>query len=65
MLLYRRGELKAIKFAPGSMGPKAAAAASFATLTGTRAAIGALDDAAALVTGSAGTQVTSPVASVS
>jgi carbamate kinase len=50
-------KLQAIRFAPGSMAPKTAAAASFVSTTGGRAAIGALNDAAALVAGSAGTQV--------
>jgi len=52
-------DLKTINFAAGSMGPKAAAAASFVTVTGARAAIGSLGDAAALVAGTAGTQVLS------
>lgn len=42
----------------GSMGPKAAAAADFVRTTGRRAAIGRLDAVAALVAGTAGTQVT-------
>jgi len=50
-------ELLAHDFAAGSMGPKVAAAAGFATVTGGRAAIGALADAEALVAGTAGTQV--------
>lgn len=45
-------------FPEGSMGPKVAAACSFVTATGGRAAIGSLDDAAAVVAGDAGTQVT-------
>jgi carbamate kinase len=56
-------ELNTIEFAPGSMGPKAAAAASFVIATRARAAIGALGDAAALVAGTAGTQVRPRVAS--
>ena len=51
-------ELQAHQFAAGSMAPKVAAAASFVSKTGARAAIGALADAAALVTGKCGTQVT-------
>jgi len=51
--------LLALEFAAGSMGPKVAAAASFVGKTGARAAIGALGDAAALVRGEGGTQVTS------
>ena len=50
-------ELRRHDFAPGSMGPKVEAACRFAERTGRRAAIGALDDAAALVDGDAGTQV--------
>ncbi len=50
-------KLQTIPFAPGSMAPKTAAAASFVRTTGARAAIGALGDAVALVAGSAGTQV--------
>jgi len=51
-------ELRTHEFASGSMAPKVAAAASFVGKTGARAAIGALGDAAALVSGTAGTQVT-------
>ena len=50
-------ELQALKFAQGSMAPKVAAASSFVIATGARAAIGALTDAAALVSGTTGTQV--------
>jgi carbamate kinase len=57
-------ELASFTFAPGSMAPKAAAASSFALATGGRAAIGALDDAVALVAGTAGTQVYATVAGV-
>ncbi len=49
--------LDANEFAAGSMGPKVAAASSFVTVTGARAAIGALADASALVAGTSGTQV--------
>jgi carbamate kinase len=52
-------ELQRHAFAPGSMAPKVAAACSFVNVTGARAAIGALDDAAALVAASAGTQIVS------
>jgi len=52
-------EVRALTLASGSMAPKAAAAASFVSATGGRAAIGALADAAALVAGSTGTQVIS------
>lgn len=44
--------------APGSMRPKVEAAALFVVASGGRAAIGALEDAEALVRGSCGTQVT-------
>jgi carbamate kinase len=44
-------------FAAGSMAPKVAAAIRFASRTGGRAAIGALDDIADIVEGVAGTQV--------
>ena len=49
--------LKALALPAGSMGPKAAAAGGFAQRTGGRAVIGSLEDAAALVAGTAGTQV--------
>ena len=51
------GELAAMTFAPGSMGPKVEAARRFVAATGGRAAIGALAELEALVAGSAGTQV--------
>jgi len=44
-------------FAPGSMGPKVSAAADFVRRTGRRAAIGALDDAADVLEGRAGTSI--------
>jgi carbamate kinase len=50
-------DLAALALPAGSMGPKAEAAGQFAMRTGGRAAIGSLTDAAALVAGSAGTQV--------
>lgn len=50
-------ELRQIQFANGSMGPKVAAACRFVEATGAKAAIGALDDAARIVTGAAGTLV--------
>jgi carbamate kinase len=54
------GHLRALGLPAGSMGPKAEAAARFVA-GGGRAAIGALDDAAAVLAGTAGTQViTSP-----
>ena len=49
--------LRAMEFPAGSMGPKIAAACDFVTRTGGRAAIGRLDDAAALLDGTAGTQI--------
>jgi carbamate kinase len=49
--------LKGISFAAGSMGPKVAAAAQFASMTGKRAAIGALPDLARIIAGEAGTTV--------
>jgi carbamate kinase len=51
------GELRAHSFPAGSMGPKVEAACRFAELTGGFAAIGRLDDAAALLGGAAGTIV--------
>jgi carbamate kinase len=50
-------ELRRLELAAGSMGPKVEAASRFAEASGGVAAIGALDDAAALLAGSAGTQV--------
>ncbi len=44
-------------FAPGSMGPKVTAAARFVRLTGRFAAIGALEDAVAILAGRAGTRI--------
>jgi carbamate kinase len=52
------GDLAAYQFAAGSMGPKVEAATRFATKTGHRAAIGALADIAGIVTGTAGTTIT-------
>ncbi len=51
------GELRALEFAAGSMGPKVEAACRFVEATSGRAAIGALPDAAAIVRGEAGTLV--------
>jgi carbamate kinase len=50
-------ELASYDFAAGSMGPKVAAACTFARVTGNRAAIGALADIEAIVAGEAGTIV--------
>ncbi|MFO7590770.1 MAG: carbamate kinase [Acidimicrobiia bacterium] len=49
--------IRALPFPPGSMGPKVEAAAAFATRGGI-AAIGALEDAARILRGEAGTTVT-------
>jgi carbamate kinase len=49
--------LRGLNFASGSMGPKVEAAVSFAEAGKRVAAIGRLEDAAALLAGSAGTQV--------
>jgi len=49
--------LRQMHFAPGAMGPKVDAVVRFVEATGGRAAIGALDDAPALVEGTAGSQV--------
>lgn len=53
--------LERLTFASGSMGPKVAAACDFVRKTGGVAAIGALEDAAALLREEAGTIVTSRV----
>ena len=50
-------ELRARKFAGGSMGPKVDAAVQFVERTGKRAAIGALAEIEAIVDGNAGTTV--------
>ncbi|TLM97267.1 MAG: carbamate kinase, partial [Actinobacteria bacterium] len=50
-------ELAQHEFASGSMGPKVVAATRFVAATGKRAAIGSLDDIAAIVAGKAGTSV--------
>ena len=52
-------ELDGQQHTSGSMGPKIEAVCQFVRATGRRAAIGALDDAAAVFVGSAGTQVRS------
>ncbi len=51
------GELASHDFPAGSMGPKVEAAARFVNATGRRAAIGRLEDIAAIVAGTAGTSV--------
>lgn len=50
-------ELEAYEFPAGSMGPKIEAATRFVEATGQRAAIGSLEDIAAIVAGHAGTHV--------
>jgi carbamate kinase len=50
-------ELRARSFPAGSMGPKVEAACRFVEATGATAAIGRLDDAAALLNGTAGTTI--------
>jgi carbamate kinase len=50
-------DLDKLSFPAGSMGPKVAAARLFVEATSGRAAIGSLDDATAVVAGSAGTQI--------
>jgi carbamate kinase len=50
-------ELRALRFAPGSMGPKVEAACRFVTATGGLAAIGQLSDARGLLAGEVGTVV--------
>jgi carbamate kinase len=50
--------LAGAEFAAGSMGPKVRAACEFVQRTGRMAAIGSIDDTAALVRGEAGTTVT-------
>jgi carbamate kinase len=51
------GELRALPFAAGSMGPKVEAAVRFVEATGNRAAIGGLSEIEAIVAGDGGTQV--------
>ena len=50
-------QLRRLGLAAGSMGPKVEAASRFAEATGASAVIGALEDAAALLRGEAGTRV--------
>jgi carbamate kinase len=50
-------QLRRLGLAAGSMGPKVEAASRFAEATGASAVIGALEDAAALLRGDAGTRV--------
>jgi carbamate kinase len=51
-------DLRALQLPAGSMGPKVEAVCRFVELTGATAAIGSLRDAAAILTGKAGTIVT-------
>ena len=51
------GELRALEFASGSMGPKVEAACRFVERTGGTAGIGALEDAARILAGTAGTTI--------
>jgi carbamate kinase len=51
-------ELRSLRFAAGSMGPKVEAACRFVEATGGTAAIGSLEDAVRIVAGEAGTAVT-------
>ncbi|WP_406055428.1 carbamate kinase [Kribbella sp. NBC_00889] len=50
-------DLAAVTFSAGSIGPKVTAARRFAEGTKGRAAIGSLDDATAVIAGTAGTQI--------
>lgn len=50
-------ELEAMTFPPGSMGPKVQAVCQFVRATGRRAAIGSLENVAAVFAGTSGTQV--------
>lgn len=49
--------LRALELDPGSMGPKVEAACGFVESTGRPAAIGSLEDAAAMLSGEAGTRI--------
>jgi carbamate kinase len=51
-------ELRKLEFASGSMGPKVEAACRFVEATGGTAGIGALEDAVAILAGTAGTTIT-------
>jgi carbamate kinase len=52
------GEIRRLEFAPGSMAPKVDAACEFAESSGGFAAIGRLQDAQAILAGTAGTVIT-------
>ncbi len=58
------GALRAIPFAPGSMGPKVAAGCDFVERTGGFAGIGTLDDAGAILDGTAGTRIDAGLAGI-
>jgi len=51
-------QLRAMRFAAGSMAPKVAAACDFVELSGHRAVIGSLDQTEAMLRGDGGTQIT-------
>ena len=51
------GELRALTFAAGSMRPKVEAACRFVERTGRQARIGAIEEAEAVMAGTAGTMV--------
>jgi carbamate kinase len=53
--------LEAMKFAPGSMGPKVLAACQFARATGNRSVIGKLSDLSRIIAGAAGTSISTAV----
>jgi carbamate kinase len=55
------GKARQMTFAPGSMAPKMAAACEFAETTGGPAFIGRLQDAAAILAGTAGTRISSNI----
>ncbi len=57
-------KLRQLRFEPGSMGPKVEAACRFVEQTGAIAAIGALEEAAAIVRGEAGTRIVAPRSSL-
>jgi carbamate kinase len=64
---FRRASPQAMRgfnFPAGSMGPKVDAACGFAEATGKSAAIGALKDLPAILTGSAGTTVLSAASDI-
>ncbi|MEU4294668.1 carbamate kinase [Kribbella sp. NPDC026596] len=56
-------DLAALTFPEGSMGPKVRAAARFVEATKGRAAVGSLDETAAVIAGTTGTQIVAELAS--